>query len=107
MQTGIYAILDIIANMIVGGLYMHKHDAVAIRFFNDVASQGDSLISKHPQDFDLICLGTLEEDNTITPVGEEYRTILTGKQWLALQKKEVPEPQPINDRPAARHLQAR
>lgn len=97
MQTGIYAILDIIANMIVGGLYMHKHDAVAIRFFNDVASQGDSLISKHPEDFDLIKLGTLEEDNTITPVGEEPLTILTGKQWFALNQKENAPPKLVRN----------
>lgn len=79
-QIGIYAIWDIIAMQIVGILQMHRADAAAIRFFTDVATDPNTLVNKHPEHFNLLLLGAIDELNIITPGLE---TILTGAAWLA------------------------
>lgn len=81
-NSGIYAILDTVAKQIQGGLYLYKHDASAIRFFSDVATMKDSIVGKHPQDFDLIRLGYLTHSNEVET---EYRMVLKGSAWVATQ----------------------
>lgn len=83
MRTGIYAILDTAADMYIGGLHLHKHEASAVRMFNDIAMLPDTIIGKHPEDFELIQLGHLEDDNKMSV---EHMLVLTGKQWQQLQK---------------------
>lgn len=85
-MKGIYAIYDNVAESLLGNglLHLHAHDAPAIRMFGDVASMPQSPIALHPQDFDLIKIGVLNDDNTITPVSE---IVLTGANWSAAQKQ--------------------
>lgn len=79
----IIAIYDKRAEDIVGILQMHHHEATAVRMFADVAMNETSQIRRHPEDYDLIQLGTLNNDNNrITP---EYRVILTGSALFASQ----------------------
>lgn len=78
----IYAIYDNVAQAIIGGLHIQPHAAPAIRMFGDVAALPNSSIGLHPADFDLVQLGVLNEDNTITPQKE---IILTGANWAAAQ----------------------
>lgn len=80
----IYAILDTVSEQIAGGLYLHKHEAAAVRFYADVASRPDTLVAKHPQDFNLVQLGYITHENTIIP---EYKTVLLGSTWIASQAK--------------------
>lgn len=80
--TGIYAILDNVAGQLIGGLTCHKHEASAVRFFSDVAGMKDSLIGKHPQDFNLLRLGYITHHNEIEP---EHTLILAGSMWAAAQ----------------------
>lgn len=82
--TGIYAILDNVAGALVGGLTCHKHEAAAVRFYSDVATMKDSLIGKHPQDFDLLRLGYVTHHNEIEP---EHTVILRGSTWAAAQNE--------------------
>lgn len=84
--TGIYAIMDTIAQQITGGLYLHKHEAAAVRFFADVAQMPDSLVGKHPQDFDLVRLGYLSLENDIKP---DNTVILRGSIWAASQERQL------------------
>lgn len=97
MRTGIYAILDTVADMIVGGLHLHKHDAAAIRMFTDIASSDGTTINKHPEDFELIYLGALynpDPDGRHTIVdlgGSKHTTIITGKQYLAVSQPPIGE----------------
>lgn len=79
----IYAILDTVADTIIGGLTIHKHDAAAIRFFADVASMPDSRVGQHPHDYNLMCLGCITTDNTIEA---DDTLILSGASWAAAQK---------------------
>lgn len=85
----IYAVYDNVAESIIGGLQLHYHDAPAIRMYSDIANMPNSTIGMHPQDYDLLDLGTLNDNATVTP---ERRTVLTGAAWLASQK-----PQPNGD----------
>lgn len=57
----IYAILDITADAIVGGLQLHSHEAAAVRMFRDVAAAEGTMIHNHPEEFKLLCLGQLED----------------------------------------------
>lgn len=88
--NAIYAITDNIANTIHGGLITQKHDAAAIRFFGDVANDHQTLLYRHPQDFDLVRLGYITHNNQLEPA---YEIIITGKAWRASQKPEEPDGQ--------------
>lgn len=83
-MKNLYAILDNVANAIVGGI-MHLHaDAPAIRMFGD-AITGDKQLAAHPDDYDLICLGAMSEptDHAHIKIVENYRVVLTGKALRA------------------------
>ena len=84
MRKQIIAIWDNVAEDIAGQLLLFPHEAPAIRFFTDVATMPDSQVARHVADYDLVRLGYLEEDGTITPGGRE--TILTGAAWAATQQ---------------------
>lgn len=83
-QTGIYAIIDKVAGQIIGGLQAHKHEAAAVRFYSDVAAMKESLVGKHPQDFDLYRLGHVNLDHEIEP---EKTIILRGSMWAVAQEE--------------------
>lgn len=51
--------------------------------FGDIASDPQTTIARHPQDFDLLLLGILEDAVGITPTKE---TVLTGATWSAAQQ---------------------
>lgn len=83
-QTGVYAIHDKIAGQLTGGLYCHKHDAAAVRFYSDVAAMKDSNIGRHPQDYDLVRLGYVTHHNELVP---DHTLILEGSMWAAAQQE--------------------
>lgn len=89
----IYAILDTKANAIIGGLQLHKHPSAAIRTFGDIAADPKSMIARHPEDYELIELGTLHEDASVAKgfnhciqALPEHEVIITGKAWAAAQR---------------------
>lgn len=82
MPKKIIAIIDTVANDIAGPLHIMQHDAVAIRFFGDVASHPESQIGKHIDDYQLVQLGILDDDMSIIT---DKRIILTGTTWAAAQ----------------------
>lgn len=80
----LFAVLDTVADTIIGGVQLHKHEASAIRSFGDIASMPNSIVALHPADFSLLRLGHLTADNQLVP---DYAVILTGAQWLATQQR--------------------
>lgn len=99
MRTGIYAIYDTKADTIVGGLHLHKHHPPAVRMFTDIAGSKDTMINRHPNDFSLIQLGTLVDDDTGLTIQPHFEVIITGAQWGAInQQPDVPD---IGDQRAA------
>lgn len=85
--TTIYAIVDVKANQMVGGLMTHKHEAAAVRMFSDIANAKDTMIQRHPQDFNLVRLGYITHDYALAP---DYADILTGQNWKAAQDQQQP-----------------
>lgn len=105
MRTGIYAILDIVADGILGGLYLHKHEAAAVRFFNDIAGDPQTMVARHPSDFNLIRLGFYSGeggDHNIIPIQDGpgvaggYEVILEGSAWEALNRPAPPDSSTLN-----------
>lgn len=87
----IIAIMDTLANDIVGPLTIHQSDAAAIRFFGDVASHPDSQVGRHIEDYELVAIATIDDagDLQVLPVNHDFRPriILTGRQWAAVQQR--------------------
>lgn len=83
MRKGLYVIVDRKAEEILGNIiHVTRHEAPAVRSFDDAARMPQSIIGQHPEDFDLVRLGYLEEDLTLTV---ETETILRGSTWAAAQ----------------------
>lgn len=85
MIYNLYAIRDVRAGTIIGGIHMFPHHAPAVRFFGDIAGDAQTMIARHPKDHDLICLGNFTDRTfTIEPL-EQPEVIITGSAWLAAQ----------------------
>lgn len=85
-KRGIYVLYDNKAKDIVGFLQVHKHVTVAIRTFTDIAMVENSLVPKHPEDYDLLHIGILEitEDGLkVDPVPNDLQLVITGLQLMA------------------------
>lgn len=89
----IYAIIDMIAEDIIGTLITQNNDAGAIRIFNDVASDPQSWVHKHPEDYILVELGTLTGETTIIPNQLGHRVVVTGQAWKELNNPDKPNGQ--------------
>jgi hypothetical protein len=74
----VYAIRDKVAESIGQQVWLFKADAAAIRFFHDVLSDAKSYPANHPDDYELLSLGMLEDDGTF--MGAPM-VIFTGTQW--------------------------
>lgn len=76
-HRAIFAIKDLLTGDLVGQMPLHvfKHPAAAVRMFNDVALTQDSYIGKHLTDYDLICLGYLNDNNDLI---QEQFLVLAG-----------------------------
>lgn len=91
----IYAIFDTVSQMIVGQLLLCRHDAQAVRAFSDIINdKQQNMLNQHPDDFQLLCLGTILEntDDAYTPVEVQplTRAIIQGSTIAAL-KNDTPQ----------------
>ncbi|WNK13190.1 MAG: nonstructural protein [Microvirus sp.] len=81
MSKGLYAVRDIVAQTIIGGIIMEPADAPAIRAFYDALRTKGSLLAEHPADFTLLHLGNID-----LATGELMYTnttvVATGTGWL-------------------------
>lgn len=96
MQS-IYAIYDTVAQELHGNLIRFRHDAAAVRVFQEVL-QGDNPIAKHPTDFELVHLGFINgpDEHGKFQLLDDYKVILTGAAWLATQQNSHPQLQEGN-----------
>lgn len=78
----LYAIIDNVTNEILGGIQIHKNDQSAIRTLYDIATR-DTMVNKHPADFDLWLLGAIGTDHRLH---ENLTRIVTGAQILSIVK---------------------
>jgi len=84
----IYGIRDKVADSMGQQVWLFKADAAAIRFFHDVLSDAKSYPANHPDDYELVVLGVLEDSGCISTDGCPS-VIFTGTQWK--QAKEAAE----------------
>lgn len=65
------------------------HDAVAVRDFSDVLNQEGSRLGMHAQDYDLVCLGELNQSNVTghPEVTGEPRHVINGRVLMDAQKE--------------------
>lgn len=78
----LYAIRDVLAQAI-GPVVTMAADAPAVRMFADVASDPQSQVCKHVNDFELVCLGDISDMGEIDASG--VRVVVTGAAWKASQ----------------------
>lgn len=84
----VYAIRDKVAESVGQQVWLFKADAAAIRFFHDVLSDPKSYPANHPDDYELLVLGSLRDDGEMTQYGCPS-VVFSGTQWK--QAKEAAE----------------
>lgn len=91
MKRGLYAVYDNKAEDIITPFVpLHKHEAVAVREFTELATMKDSRIAQHPEDYSLVRVGYLNDDNlTVEP---NFAEIMTASQVLAIYAQSQEEP---------------
>lgn len=89
----IYAIRDRVAEAF-GPLMTFPHDAPAIRAFSDVAVDPNTQVGRHPDDFELLELGVLDDSASEIVSQVPARVVITGTQWRAAQVTEATEVTP-------------
>lgn len=62
MKFNLYAIKDT-KNGFSTAIFASSNHGNAIRMFGDTCQNDDNLLHKHPEDFELYCLGTYNDDN--------------------------------------------
>lgn len=91
IKVAIYAIYDRKAEDILGGqVTLHRHEATAVRMFDDIAKLPNSQLARHPQDHVLIRLGYINEELDLEP---ETTVVLEGSTWK-VQNDNQQEKQP-------------
>lgn len=90
----IYAVLDLVAKELVGlqmyTLFTFRTDEQAIRYFTDITNDPSSVLHKHVADYDLICVGVVDEkdpDNIALVAEEKPRVVISGAALVALQNR--------------------
>lgn len=87
MTRQIYAVLDLVAQDIIGGLMLFPHDAPVIRIFTDGLADPSTTLNKHPDDFALVSLGEVTSEGSDIELSgySKYRVVLTGTAWKSMQ----------------------
>lgn len=78
------AIYDKLSEDLAGTLFVVRHPAAAIRIFGDAANDQQSGLYRHIEDYELIELGVIGDDNP-TAITPSYQILITGEQWKAAQ----------------------
>lgn len=87
MKQTLYMLYDKVAQTTVGNVLRHGHDAPAIRTFHDTLGQQDSGIAVHAEDYDLIAIGTVDDQGLLLPMlGDSPRVVATGAAWKEAQR---------------------
>lgn len=80
MTKQLFAVYDNKADEIVADvIHTMKHTAQAIRMLQDAATSDRSPIAQHAEDYDLVCLGDIDDQGNITP---RYEKVLNAKDLL-------------------------
>lgn len=79
MLLQIYSVRDLATGQFLPGSF-HSHDVNAIREFQDFARNPQSQISKYPESFDLVRVGTFETDTGVVAPVQIPAPLISGIQ---------------------------
>lgn len=80
----LYCVYDLKSESLVGGIIMERLDAPAIRAFHDALDpKNQSILAQHPADFQLLCLGSVDDSGMIIVNPNYLNPVATGAQWAA------------------------
>lgn len=83
MKLMIFALYDTVANCQAGPLITERAAAPAIRAFHDALAQGDKTMpGRYPDNYELKCVGSIDDETMQLEAQTPPLTIATGKQWL-------------------------
>lgn len=88
-MKSLYIILDVVAEQQVGEVVSVAHERAAIRDFHDLLADKRTSLSRHPGDYQLVYVGTMNLVGQIVP---DYRIAATGASWLEYQTKSAENP---------------
>ena len=80
MKRKVFSLFDVVAK-VYGPPMLFVHEGEALRSFEDIVKNSQTLVSKHPADFRLYRLGEFDDVS-----GE---TIVTGKQHREIGRAHV------------------
>lgn len=86
MILRLYRVFDTKAETGIGPLLMEPRDAPAIRTFTDALKDAQSL-GRHPEDYELLYLGDMNEHCAITIPNECPTLVLAGTLWRSMQQQ--------------------
>lgn len=59
-----------------------QHRNAAVRSFIDEVNRADSEMAKHPDDYDLYCVGSFKEDSGVLAGAVELELLIRGKDCV-------------------------
>lgn len=74
----LYAIMDLAAPSILGGVHVFPSDVAAMRFFRDLVGDPQTMMGRHPKDHNLICIASLDEESGELLTEDFPQTVITG-----------------------------
>lgn len=82
-MRSMYMVYDVKSRSTVGGIILESRDAPAIRAFHDALQpKNNTVLSEHPEDFQLLCVGVVDEQGQVI-AAQEPAVIANGAQWAA------------------------
>lgn len=82
-----YQIYDLGAGLVSGPIFLEHNDKPACRNFRGIFAIPDSTPNKFPEQFELRCLGTQDEETGVVAVHNPHIVVDTGMMWQAEQVK--------------------
>lgn len=90
--TRLYQMYDLLAEAGAGPILSEKRDGPAIRAFNSVLENKNTLPGQYPDHFELRFLGEQDDQTSFINALIVPQTIATGRAWKA--SKDEPQDQP-------------
>lgn len=90
MRTiNLYQIFDNEAQKTTGAIFPEHKDAPAIRAFVELFRRTNTLPGDYPEHFELLQVGTQDEETAQVTALTPPRTVATGQQWKEQQNREA------------------
>lgn len=85
-QRSLFIFHDRVAENFVGFIQINRHPAPVVRDFHSLLADKQTSLGQHPNDFNVVHIGFIDDDGTITPIAPLI--IATGASWVALQQQQ-------------------